>query len=144
MKKVSLNLSVFLLLVVGLTLSLLANVLQVTAAKQEDTLTLTGSYGEAEAGPAGASVYVVFDSAGHYCKYSPIEGLLHEGRYEQIAQNQYRLTGQSGEIGQVLLKQEGIYDISADEELSVMFLPRFSDVPTFVGQWTESWPGWQK
>ena len=143
-KKISINAITLLVLVIGLVMSLCANVLQFAAANGEKLPILTGSYGHNQIDVEGKNPYLVFDSKGNYCKYSQTDGLLDEGKYTQNTANQYSLTGDSGNTEEIILEENGLYYISSSDVLSVVFFPRFSDVPTFIGQWAESWPGWQE
>lgn len=143
-KKISINAIMLFVLVIGLVVSLCTNVLQFAAANDEKLPTLTGSYGHNQTDFKGNNPYLVFDGKGNYCKYSQSDGLLDEGKYTQNTANQYFLTGASGNTEEIILEENGLYYITSNGVLSAVFFPRFSDVPTFIGQWAESWSGWQE
>lgn len=124
--------------------SLCANALQFTAANKKPSPVLMGSYGDNQTDFGGKKPYLVFDDQGNYCIYTQTDGLLEEGKYTLDTTTQYSLTGASGNTEKIILEEDGLYCIAADGELSVVFFPRFSDTPMFIGNWTESWTGWHK
>ena len=103
-----------------------------------------GSYGINQTDYLGGNPYLIFDDKGNYCKYTQTDGLLDEGTYTQDTTNQYTLLGAAGNTEKIILDEDGLYYISSNGTPSVVFFPRFSNVPTFIGSWTASWPGWEK
>ncbi len=138
-KKISLSAPLFWILIVALLASLFVNLYQFEKASHVPPLQLPGSYCTNAALPNGT--YLVFDSKGHYCKYTQTDGLLDEGSYAEYNRPQYDLVSKSGSREQVILEGDGLYYISQDGVVASM--TRFSDIPVFIGQWAEDWPGWQ-
>ncbi len=137
MKKITIYVSVFWMLVALLLVSLFANVILFDRSASQKVPPLAGSYCTNTAASDG--VYLVFDHYGNYCKYTQAQGLLEEGTYEQVNHNQYILTGSTGICSSLLLTHDGVYCASTDA--SLVYFPRFSDIPTFVGNWREDWAG---
>lgn len=139
---ISIPMVLFWLLAGVFVLSVCGNIIQFQSAHREKPLELTGSYCTNASAPFG--VYMVFDQKGHYCKYTQTEGLLEEGDYaEGMLQTEaafngrqyYQLQEKSGEQKQVILVEDGVYDVAEDG--SVEFYSRFSDVPTYFGGWNK-------
>ena len=143
-KKMSINLIGVIVLVIVLVVSLSANLLQFAMVHRKTPPTLMGSYGSNQPDHLGENPYLIFDDKGNYCKYTQTDGLLDEGRYTQDATNQYTLLGAAGSVEKIILEEDGLYHISFNGTPSVVFFPRFSNIPTFIGSWTASWPGWEK
>lgn len=123
-------------LVVAFCVSCCINLVQLDRWNSSRELSLPGSYSTQGYG----SVYLVLDKKGNYCKYTQQEGLLEEGTYVESGENQYHLEGNAGESGDILLVKDGVYYTSEDGSLT--YAPKFSEIPTFVGNWTQEWEGW--
>lgn len=123
-------------LVVAFCVSCCINLVQLDRWNASRELSLAGSYST----NAYWRSYIVFDKNGNYCKYNQKEGLLEEGTYEASGGNQYHLKGNAGESGDILLVKDGVYYTSEDGSLT--YASKFSDIPTFVGNWTLEWEGW--
>ena len=134
-KKVTLTRASLLILVILLAASVIFNVVQLSAAESETPSALRGTYGRNETDTRGTELYYVFDGEGNYCKYTQKDGLLEEGRYTEDAPRQVTLAGNSGTTEKVVLEADGIFCAAYDGELSVLFYPRFSEVPTYIGEW---------
>ena len=139
MKKMTISVLSFWVLVVVLLISLLVNVIQFERLNSEDVLHLVGSYSTNAS--AADSTYLVFDKNGNYCKYTQNGGLIEEGIYQESGSNQYLLKGNTGSSGSILLTEDGVY-YYVSGEVSPLYFPRFSDTPTFIGNWSENWSGW--
>ena len=139
-KKISINLIGVIVLIIALIVSLSANILQFAKIPP----TLMGSYGLNQTDYLGENPYLIFDDKGNYCKYTQADGLLDKGTYTQDTTNQYTLIGDTGNTEKIILEEDGLYYISSNGTPSVVFFPRFSNVPTFIGSWAKSWPGWEK
>ena len=50
------------------------------------------------------------------------------------------MEGNAGESGDILLVKDGVYYTSEDGSLT--YASKFSDIPTFVGNWNLEWEGW--
>ncbi len=134
-KKISVSVPLFLCIVSVLLFSLFGNIIQFNKLHSEKYLQLVGSYSTNSY--SNDCVYLVFDKDGHYYKYKQTKGLLEEGDYTEYAKNQYSLNGKSGENSQILLTDDGVYYVPQNDYPT--FLPRFSDIPTFIGNWVNDW-----
>lgn len=123
-------------LVVVLLVSCCANMIQLAQWSSGQVLQIPGSYST----NGGLGTYLVFDQEGNYCKYNQTDGLLEEGVYVTSGDHQYRLEGNQGERGDILLVKDGIYYTDQDDSLT--YAAKFSDIPTFVGNWSLDWEGW--
>lgn len=136
-KKISIPLVLLCLLIAGLLISLVFNCIQYDRSMPSVPV-LRGSYSTDSAGMHGR--YLVFDMDGHFCLYSQTDGILEEGNYAEYGVNLYRLESTSGNYSSILLTEEGVYYSSADGTLELF--SRFSDTPTFIGNWAKDWKNW--
>ena len=120
---------------------ILVTVLALAGCGQQ-TPQLKGSY---STGGSALGLNLVFDEKGHFCLYTQEEGLLAQGNYLPQDHGLYALQGVSGYAGTAILTEEGLYYVSerpAQQSAAphqIDFLTRYSEVPTFTGEWAKDW-----
>lgn len=121
----------FILLIAVSLVSLTANLIQFVHSNSDEFLPIIGSYCTSTF--STDSTYIVFDKNKSYTLYNQKDGILEQGNYTEYINHQYSLEGDSGNDGNVILTEEGLYYIPNDA--SVTFFQRFSDIPTYIGNW---------
>lgn len=136
-KEFSVPLPILILLIVLLVISFVFNLLQYTWADEPNHRQIVGTFCTSNGGPNAR--YIVMQRDGVYRIYTQFDGLLEEGYYGNYnRENQYCLEGTSGETGSIVFSrwEDGVYYASGDDP--VVFLYRLSDIPTYLGEWTQS------
>ena len=96
---------------------------------------LKGSYSTED---SALGFNLVFDEQGHFCLYTQEDGLLAEGNYRQQDEHLYELSNITGVCSSVILEEDVVYYI-AESPCRIDFFQRYSDVPTFTGNWALDW-----
>ena len=136
-KKIAENILVV-FLAIGLVISLVGAYALYDRMRIKE-LPIQGTFRESESG-----TYIIFDSYGHFCRYSEIAGIIDDGTYQLHKDRHYVLTSSNGKLYVILISpsENGLYFF--DGEKGLEFHSKVAPYLICLGPQDSEWPDWCK